>query len=136
MASFKVRRCLRLDHTFKVASNIGYLRSDGKWVTLYETIFIVLNEEGVVVSWQFTKSTSLEEVKPLFVALKERIELPERTPLTIYVDNCCHVRKQLQEIFGNDVCWLNLTYFTPYSESQGQCLSTTLYSCPVFMTLK
>ena len=103
MASFKVRRCLRLDHTFKVASNIGYLRSDGKWVTLYETIFIVLNEEGVVVSWQFTKSTSLEEVKPLLLALKERIELPERTPLTIYVDNCCHVRKQLQEIFGNDV---------------------------------
>ena len=103
MASFKVQRCLRLDHTFKVASNIGYLRSDGKWVTLYETIFIVLNEEGVVVSWQFTKSTSLEEVKPLLLALKERIELPERTPLTIYVDNCCHVRKQLQEIFGNDV---------------------------------
>ena len=33
------------------------------------------------------------------------------------------------------MCWLNLTYFTPYSESQGQCLSTTLYSCPVFMTL-
>ena len=79
------------------------MRSDGKWVALYETIFIVLNEEGVVVSWQFTKSTSLEEVKPLLLALKERIELPERTILTIYVDNCCYVRKQLQEIFGNDV---------------------------------
>ena len=25
MASFKIRRCIRLDHTFKVASNIGYL---------------------------------------------------------------------------------------------------------------
>ena len=103
MARFKVQRCLRLDHTFKVASNIRYLRSDGKWVTLYDTIFIVLNEEGIVVSWQFTKSTSLEEVKPLLVALKERIELHEHTPLTVYVDNCCHVRRQLKEIFGNDV---------------------------------
>ena len=103
MASSKVRRCLRLGHTFKVASNIGYLRSDGKGIILYETIFIVLNEEGVVVSWQFTKSTSLEEVKPLLLALKERIELPEHTPLTIYVDNCCQVRRQLKEIFGNDV---------------------------------
>ena len=103
MASIKIQRCIRLDHTFKVASNIGYLRSDGKWVTLYKTLFIVLNEEGVVVAWQFTKSTSLEEVKPLLLDLKERIDLPEHMSLTVYVDNCCQVRRQIQEIFGNAV---------------------------------
>ena len=103
MAGIKIRRCIRLDHTFRVASNIGYLRPDGKWVTLFETIFIVLNEEGVVVAWQFTKSTSLEEVRPLLCKLKERIELPENASLTVYVDNCCQVRKQLQDIFGKDV---------------------------------
>lgn len=56
MESIKIRKYICIDHTFKVASNIGYLRSDGKWVTLYESIFIVLNEEGVVVAWQFTKT--------------------------------------------------------------------------------
>ena len=66
-------------------------------------LFIVLNEDGIVVGWQFTRSTSLEEVKPLLLALKERIELPKRTSLTVYVDNCCQVRRQIEQIFGNDV---------------------------------
>ena len=29
--------------------------------------------------------------------------IPEQGSLTIYVDNCCPVRRQLKEIFGNDV---------------------------------
>ena len=103
MDSMRIRKCIRLDHTFKVASNIGYLRSDGRWVTLYESIFIVLNEEGAVVAWQFTKTTSLEEVKPLLLSLTKRIELPDNESLTVYVDNCCQVRRQIQDIFGHDV---------------------------------
>ena len=66
-------------------------------------MFLVLNEEGAVVAWQFTKSTSLEEVKPLLSALKEKIELPENKPLTVYLDNCCQVRRQIKDIFGSDV---------------------------------
>ena len=103
MDSMRIRKCIRLDHTFKVASNIGYLRSDGRWVTLYESIFIVLNEEGAVVAWQFTKTTSLEEVKPLLLSLTKRIELPDNESLTVYVDNCCQVRRKIQDIFGHDV---------------------------------
>ena len=34
------------DHTFKVASNIGYVRSDGRWITQYNSVFIVMNEHG------------------------------------------------------------------------------------------
>ena len=100
MASFKIRRCIRLDHTFKVASNIG---SDGKWVALYGMLFIVLNEDGIVVGWQFTRSTSLEEVKPLLLALKERIELPERTSLTVYV---VKYKGKLNK-YSAMMCWLN-----------------------------
>ena len=48
-------KCLRLDHTFKVASNIGYLQDDGKWITQYSSVFIVLNEKGEVVAWQLTR---------------------------------------------------------------------------------
>jgi len=29
------------DHTFKVASNIGYLREDNKWVQHYNAVFLV-----------------------------------------------------------------------------------------------
>ena len=53
-------------------------------MTLYESIFIVLNEEGAVVAWQFTKTTSLEEVKPLLLSLTKRIELPDNESLTVY----------------------------------------------------
>ena len=118
MASFKIRRCIRLDHTFKVASNIG---SDGKWVALYGMLFIVLNEDGIVVGWQFTRSTSLEEVKPLLLALKERIELPERTSLTVYVVK-----------YEGKVNKYSATM--RYSVLQDPSQSSTLSSCHVFMT--
>ena len=99
MLDLKVTRCLRLDHTFKVASNIGYLRQDGKWITQYGSVLVVLNEDGQAVAWQLTNSTSLDEVCKLLCDLKERIETSK---LTIYVDNCCQIRKKLQQIFGMD----------------------------------
>ena len=102
MEEVKVKRCIRLDHTFKVASNIGYLRYDGKWVTQYGSILVVLNENGQVVAWQFTNSTSLDELLVLLSNVEKQIDIPEHGPLTIYVDNCCQVRKKLQQIFGAD----------------------------------
>ena len=50
MLALKVRHCIRLDHTFKIASNIGYLRDDKKWITQYGTVFFVINEDGQVVT--------------------------------------------------------------------------------------
>ena len=71
-----MKYCLRIDHTFKVACNIGYLRQDGKWVTQYGSALIAFNEEGQAVAWQLTNSTSIDEVSKLFYDLKERINLP------------------------------------------------------------
>ena len=101
MASKKVGKCIRLDHTFKVASNIGYLRSDKKWITQYGSIFIVLNELGQVVTWQLTNSTSFDEVELLFSTLNERIEQDD-TPLIVYVDNCCQMKNKIQKLLGNN----------------------------------
>ena len=101
MMGIKVRRCLRLDHTFKVASNIGYLRDDGKWITQYGSVFFVVNEDGQVVTWQLTNSTSFSEVTPLLCALHDRIDLPKDEMLTVYVDNCCHVKAKITEMFGS-----------------------------------
>ena len=99
----KVKKCIRIDHTFKVASNIGYLQHDGKWVTQYGSVLLVMNELGQVVTWQLTNSTSFDEVSLLLHDLKNRIDLPEGRHLTIYVDNCCQVRKKLQQVFGIDI---------------------------------
>ena len=41
-------------YTFKVTANLGYLRADGKWITQYNSLFIVLNSMGQVIAWQFT----------------------------------------------------------------------------------
>ena len=30
-------------HTYKVATNIGYLREDKKWITEYDRLFLVHN---------------------------------------------------------------------------------------------
>ena len=103
MTRMKVSNCIRLDHTFKVASNIGYLRADKKWVTLYGSIFIALNKVGQVIAWQFTKSTSLDEVRSLLLMLKERITDIEKQNFTIYVDNCCQCAAKLKGIFGDDI---------------------------------
>ena len=102
MSLLPIKEFISLDHTFKVASNIGFLRSDGKWVTLYNSVFIAMNEHGQVVTWQFTSSTSLDEVKPQLETLQERMTLSCLPPFNIFVDTCCSQRNKLQEVFGED----------------------------------
>ena len=90
---------MSVDHTYKVASNVGYLRCDEKWVCQYDGAFIVFNKEGQVVSWQYTKSGCLEEVKSILEALAAR-SVTQGTPIqTIYVDNCCQWRNISREVF-------------------------------------
>lgn len=51
----------------------GYFRSDGQRVSQYDSLFIVLNEIGEVVSWMFTKSTAFDEVRPLLKDTSRRM---------------------------------------------------------------
>ena len=75
---FTARMCqmkastLSADHTFKVSSNIGFW-CNGKWVRLYDSLFIVMNEAGVVMSWQLCKGTSFSAVEGLLHRLKDRL---------------------------------------------------------------
>jgi len=41
MASLTATKLISFDHTFKVASNIGYVRFDGRWVTQYGSVFLL-----------------------------------------------------------------------------------------------
>lgn len=83
---------ISLDHTFKVSSNVGYCR---EWVTLYNSVFVCMNEIG---QWQFTSSTSIDEVHPLLVHIKSR--LVQDATLQVFVDNCT-VRSKMHAIFGD-----------------------------------
>ena len=87
------------DHTFKSVCNIGYARSeDGKWINQYNSVFCVLNEKGEVISWQFTASEGFEEVKELFVELKNGLQ-PDGVNI-IFIDNCCKWNQLLKAIFS------------------------------------
>ena len=59
MSETPVKTFLSFDHTFKVAANIGYVRSDGEWVTLYNSVLIVMNEMGLIVA------SKLQHLHPL-----------------------------------------------------------------------
>ena len=104
MASLTAKHLISFDHTFKVASNIGYGRFDGRWVTQYGSVFFVLNEAGQVLTWQLTSSTSLDEVRPVLESLAQRFKKQGVTIPLVLVDNCCHIRKKIKNIFGGEVC--------------------------------
>ena len=89
--------------TLKVTTNLGYLRPDGKWVSLYSSLFIVLNNIGQVIAWQLTQTTSISETGDLLSSLVERLHNKEAQFTAVYVDNCCTVRYKLQEHFGPEV---------------------------------
>lgn len=93
---------ISLDHTFKVAANLGYVRPDGRWVSQYEAALIVLNNLGQIITWQLTRTTSLDETLPMLTKLNERLAKSHARPKIICVDNCCTVRGKLQAIFGSD----------------------------------
>ena len=94
---------LSIDHTFKIASNIGYVRSDKKWVCQYDSAFLVFNENGKIISWQFTKGTSFQSVRALLENIVKHCHTHRCTIKTVYVDNCCQWRNKIREVFGSNV---------------------------------
>ena len=92
---------LSIDHTFKVAANLGYVRPDGRWVSQYKSVLIVLNNKGKIIAWQLTKTTSLDEVTPMLTGVSERLGEAGASPKIVCVDNCCTVRNKLQHLFGD-----------------------------------
>lgn len=80
-------KTLSFNHTFKIASNIGCIRPDKKWACQYDSAFLVFNGDGKIVSWQFIKGTSFENVRSLLHQINNRSKMKKCTIETIYVDN-------------------------------------------------
>ena len=98
------------DHTFRVSNNIGMVRpgNDDKFVTQFNNLFIVLNEEGKVADWRLTKTTAFEEIRDVLQQYKLRLEKANKKLELICVDDCCKVRNKYQSIFENTPVKLDL----------------------------
>lgn len=93
-------RWLSCDHTFKAAMNVGYFRhSDNKWINQYRSLFCILNEFGQVIQWQLTASEGFEEVRPMFMDLKKRLDKKYTVPEGVFIDNCCKWREAIHSVF-------------------------------------
>ena len=93
-----------MDHTFKVSKNIGIVRQiDQKWTQQYSSLFIVLNEQGLVVTWSFTSTEKFEEISQLLISLRDRMASKGITVKQAYLDNCCKWAKLLEDVFGPGV---------------------------------
>ena len=95
---------LSCDHTFDITSSIGYERTeDRKWIRQYDSLFCVMNERGQIATWQLTQTQGFEKVRGLLQQLFQRLSSKEKSIKEFYIDNCCHWRKKLQEVFGPDL---------------------------------
>ena len=101
MQSMLAKEWLSFDHTFKIASNIGYQRA-GAWISQYTSCFFVLNEKGQIIGWQFTSRLSLEEVLPLLSGIYSRHVKAGIQLKYFCVDNCCQAKPMLHKIFGDN----------------------------------
>lgn len=97
---------LSADHTFKVSANIGFW-CKGKWIQLYDSLFIVMNEIGIVVSWKLCKGTAFHEVQDPLQRLKGRLDDLGCSIDYFFVDNCCQWRSKLNSIFDSSAVKLD-----------------------------
>lgn len=100
MDSISVGSYISFDHTFKVASNIGYYRKDMVWVNQYDSLFLVMNCNGEVVGWQFTRGTAFEQVRNLLEGVCSHSHKQGQQVTTVYTDDCCKFRNKIISVFG------------------------------------
>ena len=102
MFSLNVGSSITWDHTFNVATNIGYLREDNVWVPVYDSLFIIMNSQGQVVSWQLTKGTGFAQIEHSLHTLFVRSQQQNCPVTTVYVDDCCKLRNKIRSVFGQE----------------------------------
>ncbi|XP_066919297.1 uncharacterized protein [Clytia hemisphaerica] len=95
---------LSCDHTFKVATNIGFLDENKRWIKLVDSIFLFLNENGQVLGYKLCKGTAFEQVSDIFGNLAARCQNIKY----IYLDNCCMWKSKLAEYFPSAIVKLDL----------------------------
>lgn len=68
------------------------------WTKQYDSLFMILNEFGQVLSFEFVKTTAFSSIenhiKTLETFLGNAVKL-------IVLDNCCHWKSKIQKHFAN-----------------------------------
>ena len=100
MCQMTAEKWLSCDHTFKVSANVGFWLNK-RWVKLYDTLFIILNEAGIVLSWKLCKGTNFLSVENILKLLKERLDRQGKNPTIFILDNCCSWRTKVTKVFPN-----------------------------------
>ena len=68
---------------------------------LFDTLFIVLNEEGNVLSWKLCKETKFSSIENVLQFEKDtRDDQGQRTTI-FFLDNCCFWREKWFKIFSD-----------------------------------
>ena len=97
---------ISVNHTFKISKSIGGFRlQDSKFINENMKLFIVLNEEGLVVNWKLTKTTAQIEIE---VELKSVKSLSGAFLKYIFMATCCGCREIYEDIFPDALIKLDL----------------------------
>ena len=95
------------------------------------SLFLVMNGNGQVVTWQLTKGTSSDQVQTVLRDVFDRSSNQKQTIEVIYVDDCCKVHNKLKAFFDGEVqiklylfhAVQRITRTLPKSHSYYQCVS-------------
>ena len=97
---------ISVNHTFKVSKSIGGFRlQDSKFINENMKLFIVLKEEGLVVNWKLTKTTTQKKIEPVLQPVKG---MSGASLTYIYMDTCCGCREIYEDIFPDALIKLDL----------------------------
>ena len=100
-----------VDYTFKVEKSIGgHGKQDENFIKNYKKLFIVLNEEGIVVSWESTDFTSQDKVEPALNDVKFKLKKNQIT--YIYADTRCTFSNVYDQCFPRVSIKLDLFHAT------------------------
>ena len=91
---------ISVNHTFKVSKSIrGFRLQDSKFINENMKLFIVLNEEGLVVNWK------LKEIEPELQSVKS---MSGASLKYIFTDTSCGCREIYEDIFPDALIKLDL----------------------------
>ena len=104
-------KSISVDHTFKVGKPVrGHREQNNKFIKSCKKLFIVLNEEGSVVAWELTNSTSQDEIEPVLNEVK--FKLKNNQISYIYTGTCCGFKTVYEQCFPGVPIKLDLFHAT------------------------
>ena len=99
---------------------------EDKFVPQFNNLYIVLNEEGKIVDWRLTKTTSFEEITEVLQQCQSCLMQANKKLELICVDDCCKVQNKYESVFQSTPVKLDL-----YHTCQSVCKTVTHVDHPL-----